>query len=170
MPILILILLLFIPIGAILVLATPVLLRGGPYVATSRPGVAKAIKLAAPKAGEIFLDLGSGDGRLLLAAAAHGARVIGYETNPWLGWQSRRLLRRAGYAKTSRVIWGNLWHADLATTDVICIFILPNLLIDLEKKLNREVKKGTRIVTIGWPLPTWPVVKKIDTVFLYQKT
>lgn len=169
MEIIILILLLSIPIGAIFLLATPILFRGGPYVATSKPGVTKTIELLNIKAGEVFIDLGSGDGRLLLAAAYKGARVIGYETNPWLVWQSRRLLARAGFGKNSRVHWANLWRADLSKGDAISIFILPNLLIDLEKKFDRELKKGTSLVTIGWPLPTWQPIAHPDRYFLYQK-
>lgn len=162
-------LLLLIPLGAILAFATPVLLRGGPFVATSESGVAKTIALLAINKGETFCDLGSGDGRLLLAAAQRGAQVIGYETNPWLVWQSRRLLRSQGYTKQSRVVWGNLWRANLAKSNVISIFILPNLLADIEKKLTRDVKRGTRIVTIGWPLPHWQPIDQKENYFLYQK-
>lgn len=169
MELIALLIILALPIGAILAFATPVLVRGGPYVATSHPSVAQAIQLAQIATGEMFIDLGSGDGRLVVAAAQLGAHATGYETNPWLVLKSRRLIARANLTKKAHIIWGNLWRADLTKADVLSVFILPNLLADLEKKFDRELEPGTRVVTIGWPLPNWPIKKTIGKVFLYQK-
>lgn len=168
--IVILLLLVGVVLIALMIWATPVLFRGGPYVATDDRRVKTAIDLAIIRPEDVVFDLGSGDGRFVIAVAQAGAWAIGFETNPWLVWLSRAKIRQAKLTSRARIDWQNLWHVDCQPATVVLIYILPSFLPDLEKKLARELRPGTRVITIGWPLPTWPLIKKTDTVFLYQKT
>lgn len=166
---LLLIFLIVILLAALAGLAMPLLTRGGPYVVTDEKRFRDALDLAAIKPGGHVIDLGSGDGRFLIAAAQSGATALGYETNPWVVALSRRRIRQAGFSQQAQVVWQSLWQANIKEADVVFIYILPSILGDLEKKLAADLAPGSRVVTIGWPLPTWTPSKTAGSVYLYQK-
>lgn len=149
-------------ITAVAVLAAPLFGRGAPFLATRTDRVKTALMLANIQPGEQVIDLGSGDGRFVIAAAKRGAQAMGYEINPWLVWQSRR--------RGATVIWGSLWQADLSKFDVVFLFFLPVHLPNLEQKLRKELKPGARVVSVAFPLPTWEIAETDNNVYLYQRS
>src|SRR3990167_5041232 len=84
-----------------------------PYVATKRDKIETIIKLATIKKNETVVDLGSGDGRLLFAAAEKGAYAVGYEINPFLIVLTRLRAGLKGLSSKIMVHQRNLWKADL---------------------------------------------------------
>jgi SAM-dependent methyltransferase len=150
-------------------LAVPGLMDGAPFVGSQPDRQKKMIDLLALKPGETVLDLGSGDGRLLVAAAERGCHVIGYEANLFLVWYSRLWLWRRGFGSRSAIHWGDFWRADWSAADAVMLYGFPTIMARLEKKFAAELKPGARIVSATFQLPTWPPTATAGDVFLYKK-
>src|SRR5271168_2992410 len=101
------------------------IIRGAIYFPTSTRSVEIMLRFADVKPGDKLVDLGSGDGRILIAAAKAGAEVVGYEINPILVRRSRRSIARAGFggrpAESGNAVvhWESFWRADLSQFDVV---------------------------------------------------
>src|SRR3990167_7688400 len=124
-----------------------------PYVATKRDKIETIIKLAQIKPKETVVDLGSGDGRLLFAAAQKGALAIGYEINPFLVLltQIKAILFHPRGESSSHlggvfVKRQNLWKADLKTADVIFVYGRKKDMQKFEDFVYKNAKRGTRII------------------------
>lgn len=127
------------------------------------------LDLATVQPGETVVDLGSGDGRILEAFARAGAEAHGYEMNPVLVWVARRRIRTAGLIGKAFVHWGSLWRADVRSADVVAVFGVRHIMGRLERKLQRELKDGARVVSNGYQFPTWPVQQSAHRVFLFRQ-
>jgi 16S rRNA A1518/A1519 N6-dimethyltransferase RsmA/KsgA/DIM1 with predicted DNA glycosylase/AP lyase activity len=135
---------------------------GAPYLPIRRPDVEAALDLAEVTAGQTVVDLGSGDGRLLKAAARRGARGIGYEINPLLWLWSLALNWR--YRRLVTIHLGDLWQAQLpAATDVVYVFMIQRYIDRLDRKLASELKRPTKVVSYVFELPRKPVKKTYNT-------
>jgi predicted RNA methylase len=136
--------------------ATAVDRRGKPginFVPTPEPVAEEMLNLARVQEGETVYDLGSGDGRILIAAAAkHGARAIGYEIDPKLVEQSRARIARLKLADRVEVREGNLFEADLSQADVVTLYLSPTMNAKLLPQFE-AMKPGARIVSHEFPIP-----------------
>lgn len=150
-------------------LILPAFFGGPPFVGTSPERVQQMMALAQLAPGERVIDLGSGDGRLLLAAAKAGAEAVGYELNPFLVWWSRRQARQAGVAPQVRVHWGNFWSANLNSAEVIMIFGFSTIMAKLSQKLASELKPGSRVISYRYELPGWKLEGQVGHVYQYRK-
>jgi len=166
-----------------------------PYVATKGEKIETIIKLAQIKKGETVVDLGSGDGRLLFAAARAGARAIGYEINPFLivltrikshllllrARRSNPSTRHSGERSDSRIDSGqarmtgrvvvkrqNLWKADLKIADVIFVYGRRKTMPKFEDFVYKNAKRGTRVIVNTNPLTGKRHFKSINDIFLYK--
>lgn len=124
---------------------------GAPWLPVRKRDIEDALSLVEIKPEALVFDLGSGDGRLLMAAAKRGARVVGYELNPLLAAYSRFRLRKFG--SRAHIYRQNLLDADLVQADIIFIFGITELMPKLADKLMRECRSGTRIVSFAFELP-----------------
>lgn len=114
------------------------------------------------------VDLGSGDGRVVIALAQAGAKEVhGYEINPWLVLWSRYTIRRAGLQKKAFVHWKSMWNADIHDFNVVALYILDRVMPSLENKLANELPSPAKVVSNAFHFPTWKPVKKKDNVSLY---
>lgn len=143
--------------------------RGAVYMPTADDRLAIMLKLARLKRGERAVDLGSGDGRVVIALAKAGAVAHGYEINPFLVWESRQNARLAGVADRTRFHWQSFWKVDLSAYTVVMLYGIPYIMESLEKKLRRELKPGTRVISNAFPFPTWKPTQKVGEVLLYQQ-
>jgi cyclopropane fatty-acyl-phospholipid synthase-like methyltransferase len=143
---------------------------GPPYVPTSDEGIGKMLECCEIIPGMKVADLGSGDGRILIALARAGAEAYGYEINPVLVWYSRRKIRRAGLQDKIRVHWKNIWGVDFSPYQVVTLFGITHIMRTLESKLRKELRPGARVVSISFGFPNWPQKKKLDRVFVYEQT
>ena len=117
-----------------------------------------------------MVDLGSGDGRLVIACARAGANVIGLELNPFLVWLSRLLVRQARVQERAMVRRVNFWHQDLSNFSLVLVFgVGGRMMQELEAKLQQELKVGSRVVSNGFQLPTWPLAARDGSLYLYRK-
>lgn len=143
--------------------------KGPPYVGMKEEKVKKIIKMLEIKAGDKAVDLGSGDGRLVIALTKAGAEAHGFEINPFLVWISRRRIRNLGLEKRAFIHKKSFWHEDLSSFNKVTLFGLNFIMKGLEKKLQSELKQGSFVAVNAFKFPTWPVVKENDHIFLYTR-
>lgn len=131
---------------------------GAPFVPMEPEVVERVMKLAKVGKGDVFYELGSGDGRLVIAAAMRGAEAYGVEIDRLRVWYSRVwifLLR----LKNAKIIHGDIFKTDLSKATVVCLYLLQETNERLQEKLERELKNGTRVVSVAFTFPDWEPVK-----------
>src|SRR5262245_9023610 len=110
--------------------------------------VDRMLGLAHVTAADVVFDLGSGDGRIPIAAAKkYGARGVGIEIDDQLVRVSRENAIKAGVADRVTFIQGDLFQADISQASVVTLFLLPSMNIQLIPKFRRELRHGARIVS-----------------------
>lgn len=154
-------------LAAIYFLGRPIV-HGAIFFPTTTRNVETMIALALLRAGDKIVDLGSGDGRIVIACAKRGIRAEGYEINPILVLLSRRAIRRAGVQDLAVIHWKSFWRANLAPFNVIFVYGIPYIMSDLRKKLERELKSDTRVVSHVFQIPQWISVEEREKVYLYK--
>jgi predicted RNA methylase len=125
---------------------------GSPWVPLEPHVVKRVMELLKIKPGDIFYDLGSGDGRLVIAAAALGARAYGVEIDRYRVWYSRFCIFLFGLNRRATIIQGNVLDVDYSSATAIQIYLLQPIVDKLYYKLTRELKPGTRIVCSAFNL------------------
>jgi SAM-dependent methyltransferase len=110
--------------------------------------------MAAVKPDDFVIDLGSGDGRNVIAAAKRGARALGVEFNPDLVEYSKRNAEKAGVGDRASFVQGDMFEADISKATVMALFLLPDNLKRLRQKLF-ELRPGTRIVANTFGIEGW---------------
>jgi ribosomal protein L11 methylase PrmA len=142
------------------------LMNGAIYIPTDRILVEKMLDVTELKPTDTLVDLGSGDGRLVIAAAKRGARAVGYEINPILVWLSKRNAKRAGVSDRATFYAKDFWSADLSPYSVVTVFGIGHIMKRLERKLQAELKPSSRVVCNLFTFPEWKGEKE-EGVFLY---
>ena len=127
-----------------------------PFVTTPEEVVERMLRLAGTTSDDVVVDLGSGDGRIVIAAArTFGARGFGVDIDPELVARSRENARRAGVESRVRFEVKDVLETDLAGASVVTIYLLPWLVDRLQPKLLAELAPGTRIVAHAFPMKGW---------------
>lgn len=144
------------------------IVHGAIYFPTTPRGTEIMLRLGSVGSGTKLVDLGSGDGRIVIEAAKRGATAVGYEINPVLVRRSRRAIERAGVAHRATVHWKSFWDADLSQFDIIIVYGIPYILRDLQKKFARELKPGTKILSNAFPFPRWKPTMQERKILLYE--
>ncbi len=139
---------------------------GAPFLPTLKQHVPEALDLIDLKPGETLLELGSGDGRILLAAAKRGIKGVGYELNPLLVLYARILTFR--YRNQVEIVWGNYWSKKWPDCQGIFVFLLDQYMEKLDKKLTQEYDFSGRLVSFAFKVPGRPVDKEQNGLFLYK--
>lgn len=139
-------------------LATPRAARAKdvPYVPTPPEVVEGMLDMAALKAGERLIDLGSGDGRIPRAAARRGASALGIEIDGGLVARARALTRLEGLEERARFQRDDLFTVSLRDADVVTLYLLPAVNERLKPKLLNEMKAGARVVSHAFDMGDWP--------------
>jgi len=146
------------------------LIIGAPYVPTAEERVAKMVSLVKVKPHEKAADLGSGDGRIVIALALSGAEAHGYEVSLPLVWISRRNIKKAGLKGKAFIHWKSFWREDFSSFRVVTLYGIPYIMERLEKKLRKELKSGARVVSNSFTFPNWKETQKTDKVYVYTIT
>lgn len=144
--------------------------HGAPFAPSKPKTIARMLQLAGIKAGERACDIGSGDGRIVIALARAGAEAVGIEKNIFLVWWSRLKIKKAGLADRAKIIHGDLWKFDFSKFSCVTVFGIIFIMKDLEKKLQAELKPGARVVSNLYTFPTWQLAKEEEKIYLYQKS
>lgn len=142
---------------------------GAPFVRTNPRRVRQVLELLEVKPGMRVAELGSGDGTLVIPLAKAGAVVHGYENIPWLVWRSRKRIMQANLSHTATIFWKNFWHEGLSRYDAIVVYGVSHIMGRLEKKLLRELKPGTKIISVYFQFPVWKPTSTVGDVRLYVR-
>jgi protein-L-isoaspartate O-methyltransferase len=154
--------------------------RLAPYYPTPLTIVEKMLDLGGLKTGEKMFDLGSGDGRIvIMAAQKFHADATGVEMADDLYRQSMQKIRSLGLEKTARIIHGDIFKQDYSPADVITVYLLPVSNDKVRPLLQKQLKKGTRVVSHDFPFRDWTPEKEITieddgegrshTLYLYRR-
>ncbi|MBW4467086.1 MAG: class I SAM-dependent methyltransferase [Pegethrix bostrychoides GSE-TBD4-15B] len=126
------------------------------YVPTPVPVVNEMLRLANVTADDIVYDLGSGDGRIVIAAAQQrGARGIGIDINPERIQEANQNAQTAGVSDQVEFRQQDLFQTDFSEATVVTLYLLPELNVKLRPKLLRELQPGTRIVSHAFDMGDW---------------
>jgi protein-L-isoaspartate O-methyltransferase len=134
-----------------------------PYYPTPETIVDKMLQLGELKAGEKMFDLGSGDGRIVIAAARRfKADGTGVEFDDSLYRQSMDRIKTLGLSSTARIIHGDLLQQNYASADLITVYLLPLSNDKLSPILEKQLRKGARIVAHDFEFSAWKPEKTVD--------
>jgi hypothetical protein len=145
-----------------------VVLFGPPYVPTLSPQARLALDMIDLKSGDTLLELGSGDGKILLAAARRGWNAVGIELNPILVVVSR--LRTWRYRKQVKIRWGNFWQSKhWPQVEGIFVFILPQHMTKLDNKITQWHTRPVKLVSFAFTIPDKKTIRQHKSgVYLYE--
>jgi SAM-dependent methyltransferase len=143
-----------------------VILFGAPYLPTLKPQVQAALELTGLVKGDTMLELGCGDGRVVLAAAKQGIKVVGYELNPLLALVA--WLRTLRYRSEVKIVCGDFWRKDWPEADAVFVFLLDRYMEKLDNKLMQYSYKPIKLVSFAFQVPNKQPIKKLNGVFLYK--
>jgi len=133
-----------------------------PYVQSPMDVVERMLWLAKPKPGEYLVDLGSGDGRIVVEAAKrYGARGLGVDLEPRLVKLAEENARKAGVSELAKFAVQDLFELDYAKADIVSAYLLPEVNLKIRPKLL-AMRPGTRIVTHDYDMGDWPYDEMIE--------
>lgn len=148
---------------ALVMLFGGVLLYGAPYLPTLRTQVEAAFELLNLRKGNTLLELGCGDGKVLVAAAQKGYKAVGIELNPLLfviSW-----LRSLPYRGQVRVIWGDYWRVEWPDSDGVFVFLVDKYMPKLDVKMKNYKKP---LASVAFKIPNREIAAQKSGVFLYR--
>ncbi len=132
------------------------------YVPTPPEVVTGMLDLAGIGSGDVLHDLGSGDGRLVVAAAERGARGIGTDLDPSLIERSLALAAWAGVTATTDFRVGNFFEADLSDATIVTLYLFHDVNRALIPKLRREMRPGSRLISHSFGMGDWKPDREIE--------
>jgi SAM-dependent methyltransferase len=150
-------------LAGVLLLFAGIVFYGAPYVPTLQPQIVAAFELLELRPGQTVLELGSGDGKVLLAAAAAGYSAVGVELNPLLVLVSRWRTRR--FRRQVRVVWGNFWKLSWPESDGVYVFLLDRYMTRLDQRMQHYKKP---LVSVAFRVPGREPSAQKNGVFRYE--
>ena len=153
-----------------------------PFVASPLPVVRRMLVLAKLKPGEVFYDLGAGDGRtVIMAAQEFGARAVGIELREDLAKKALQTVYQLGLQDRVTILHSNLFDVDISPADVVFLYLTTSANEKVKPKLEAELKPGARVVSHDYEIVGWKPVKVEEfcenpslgypshTLYLYRK-
>lgn len=153
-----------------------------PYVPTPPQVIQRMLRLAELRAGEVFFDLGSGDGRtVIMAAKEFGARAVGVELREDLAKKALSTIYELSFQDRITIVNGDMFNVDLTSADVIFLYLTTSANEKVRPKLDSELKRGVRIVSHDYEIVGWKPIKVENycenetlgypshTLYLYKK-
>ncbi len=147
---------------------------GGPFVPTPMKAVHKVLKAADIKKGDKVYDIGAGDGRFIhFAEKDYQAKATGFEINPFVYYLAK--LRQLFFGWKGKMIRGNFLRHDISDANVVICYMMPKTLEKFQEKFDKELKKGTKIVSYAFHIGSWkpirtiPKTKTLSKILVYEK-
>jgi len=138
---------------------------GAPYVPSRKVDTSNLFKELNLRKGTTVVDLGCGDGKVLLEASKNNLKSIGYELNPILFLIAK--LRLKNYSN-SKVIWGNYWSADISKAGLVFVFSAAPFMQRLYEKFKTQLSPGTLVASYGFSFEGVKIYKKIKPINVYK--
>jgi ribosomal protein L11 methylase PrmA len=134
-----------------------------PYVPTPQDVVEKMLELAQVTKDDVVYDLGCGDGRIVVTAAKkYGAKGVGVDLDPERVKDSLANVKKAGVEKLVTIREGDVLKTDVSNATVVCLYLLPNVNLQLRPILQKQLKPGARIVCHDFDMGDWKPVKTVE--------
>jgi ribosomal protein L11 methylase PrmA len=135
-----------------------------PFVPSPQEVVDKMVELAGVKKGDVVYDMGSGDGRIVIAAAKKGARAVGFEIDGDLVKESRENIRKAGVQNLAEIRQQDILTVDFSPASVVTMYLLPDVNLKLKPNLLKQLKPGSRVVSHSFDMGDWKPdkVERVD--------
>ncbi|MGI5826682.1 MAG: SAM-dependent methyltransferase [Patescibacteria group bacterium] len=140
-----------------------------PFVPSSTDRLNTMMELSGVKPGQKTLDLGSGDGRVVIAMAKAGAEAHGFEVDPKLIEEARRNIAEEGLEGKAFIHSKNFWDGDLGEYDVVTVYGITSIMGRLEAKLKNELRPNAKVVSNYFTFPNWEPEEVKEKVYLYKK-
>ena len=153
-----------------------------PFVASPLPVIRRMLVLAELKPGEIFYDLGAGDGRaVIMAAQEFGARAVGIELREDLAKKALQTVYQLGLQDRVTILHSNLFDVDISPADVVFLYLTTSANEKVKPKLEAELKPGARVISHDYEIVGWKPFKVEEfcenpslgypshTLYLYKK-
>lgn len=146
-----------------------------PYLPTPQEVVDGMLKLAGVHTGDTLIDLGCGDGRIVVTAAKrYGVQATGIDIDPERIADAKENADKNGVTDKVRFIQGDLFETDLSKANVVTLYLLPSINMRLRPKLWKELKPGTRVVSHAFDMEDWQPDRKVEvngrTVYMWTLT
>jgi ribosomal protein L11 methylase PrmA len=125
------------------------------YVPTPQPVVDRMLSMAKVTKDDFVIDLGSGDGRIVITAAKKGAKAVGFEIDGDLVKQSRDNIRKAGVQDQAEIRQQDILTVDLAAASVVTMYLLPDVNLQLRPNILSQLKPGSRVVSHAFDMGDW---------------
>jgi len=132
-----------------------------PFVVSPEEVVDRMLRIADIGPADFVIDLGSGDGRIVIGAAKRGARAVGIDIDPTLVEKARNNAAAAGVSQRASFVAQDLFETDLSRASVVTMYLLPEVNLKLRPKLL-ALKPGTRIVSHDWHMGDWEPDETIE--------
>lgn len=144
---------------------------GAGFEPASKRKVLKMLEMAGIGSSDTLYDLGSGDGRIVFEAVKkYNAKAVGIEADPIRVLWSRLFLIFSGLRDNSKIKWGNFFNEDISEATAVTLFLGDKANQKLKKKLVKELKPGTPVVSYVWTFDGWEPTKVNykDRIYLYH--
>lgn len=152
-----------------------------PFVPSPVQVIRQMLVLADLRAGEVFFDLGAGDGRtVVMAAKEYGARAVGVELREDLAKKALSTIYEQSLQDRITIVNGDMFNVDLTSADVVFLYLTTSANEKVKPKLENELKRGSRIISHDYEIVGWKPVKVINfcenqtlgfpshTIYLYK--
>lgn len=138
---------------------------GSPWAPTRPARAKRMLEFAGLRKGETVLDLGCGDGAILIAAVEQfgASKAIGYDINPVVLFMGNLRIRFRRLSKLIRLERKNIFTSDIPQVDVVATFLIPNTMRKMKRRLAEQLEPDTRIVSRGFQFPDTQPYKQMET-------
>ncbi len=142
-----------------------------PFVPTRRENLDTIFEVLDLKEGDVFYDLGCGDGRVVIEAAKRYPikRAVCVETRGDLLEEARRNAEKAGVQDKVVFVQGDFFKVPISDATAVYMYLLTSVNEALKPKLEKELRPGTRVVTLDFPITGWKPVKVVETTGVWQR-
>lgn len=139
------------------------------YVPMPRPIVYEVLKILQPTPFDLVMDLGCGDGRVVIAAAKiYNSRAVGVEIRGWLARIARKNVIKAKVEDKVDIIHGDFFSINLNPATIVVLYLSTKVNAALKPKLERELREGTKIASLDFEIPGWNPESVIETRSIFR--
>src|SRR3990167_10763153 len=146
-----------------------VMVKDIPYAPSTDERLNVMLELAETAPNQTMVDLGSGDGKVVIAFAKKGIQTRGIEIDPVLVEKSLENIAQENLNGLVVIVNKSFWDVDLSDVDIVTIYGITSVMPRLEKKLRKELKPGAKVVANYFTFPNWKPEKEKANVYLYTQ-
>lgn len=152
----------------LLVICIAYMIQGPPYTASDDDSARQIVKTVSAYHPHRVIDMGSGNGKLVILVARQGYTIDGIELNPVLVLWSRLKIRKFGLQNKATVRWGNLWNKDISGYDLVVLYAIQHVMPKLERKLGKELSPGSKVVSNYFEFPDRKPIRSNGRIRVYE--